>query len=94
MTSELFIDNIMKQLKESWNIQASKESVLHTLDNLSKTLAIMDVIQQQQQQQEKYLGSSKLEENKIAKEHSKTLKKLIDLSLEENKIIFDRLAQI
>jgi len=85
----VFIDRILRELKESWNIDVSREIVAQQAENMSRKLQIMrDLMEMQKYQFQGYGANITLEKQKKLKSQ------LIDLSIEDDKIVLDRLSKL
>ena len=77
------VEKITKQL-ESWDIKVDIEKLNQQIENMSRKLQIMSELMD--------INNPQLDHDTTGLQSLKG--KLIDISLEENKIVFDRLAKI
>lgn len=86
------IERVMRDLKESWNIEVSREMIAQQVQNMDRKLQIMrDIMDMQKKTQVQRYGINAT----ILKKKQRELKnQLIDLSIEDNKIVLDRLSKL
>ncbi|MGD9674655.1 MAG: hypothetical protein AB7U98_14395 [Candidatus Nitrosocosmicus sp.] len=86
------IERVMRDLKESWNIEVSREMIAQQVQNMDRKLQIMrDIRDIQKKSQVQRYGVNAT----VLKKKQRELKnQLIDLSIEDNKIVLDRLSKL
>jgi len=77
------VEKIKEQLK-SWDIEVGIEKLNQQIENMSRKLQIMSEL----------MDMHNLQLHNDTTEFQSLKDKLIDISLEDNKIVFDRLAKI
>jgi hypothetical protein len=86
------IERVMRDLKESWNIEVSREMIAQQVQNMDRKLQIMrDIMDMEKKNQVQKYGVNAT----VLKKKQRELKnQLIDLSIEDNKIVLDRLSKL
>jgi hypothetical protein len=86
-TDTQVVENMIEQLK-AWNIEITRTAVSQKIETIKATMKIINDLRSHIQQE----NQSPLKIN--TSDRQRKIKLFVDLSLEENKIIFDRLSKI
>jgi proteasome assembly chaperone (PAC2) family protein len=85
------IDKILNDLKANWNIEVSREMIAQQAENMNRKLQIMHDIRTMQKNQ--FPQGHGMSVN-IQEKQRQLKSQLVDLSIEDNKIVLERLAEL